>query len=73
MSPILHRDAVATEEDRPTLEAEAEGVAYVARWAESKEVVKAALVNIRKTVREIIEAVEEGAPQAKGPSDREAA
>ncbi len=35
--------------------------AYVARWAESKEVVKAALSNIQKTVRKIIDAVEGGA------------
>lgn len=87
---LLHRNAEATEADRPTLEAEAEGVAYavlsyfgvdaseysfayVARWAESKEVVRAALFNIQRTVRAIIEAVEDGAPQAERPSDREAA
>jgi hypothetical protein len=69
---LLHRDLAASEEDRPTLEAETEGVAYallsyfgvdaseysfayVARWAESKEVAKAALSNIQKAVRKIIE------------------
>ncbi len=87
---LLHRDLAASEEDRPTLEAEAEGVAYavlsyfgvdaseysfayVARWAESKEVAKAALSNIQKAVRKIIETVEEGAPQAKGTPNLEAA
>ncbi len=87
---LLHCSLVASEGDRPTLEAEAEGVAYavlsyfgvdaseysfayVARWAESKEVAKAALSNIQKAVRKIIETVEEGAPQAKGTPNREAA
>lgn len=46
---------------------------YVARWAESKEVVKAALSNIQTTVRKIIEAVEGGALRAEEKSDREAA
>jgi hypothetical protein len=72
---LLHRDAEASEADRPTFEAEAEGTAYavlsyfgidaseysfayVARWAESKEVVKAALSNVQRAVRTIIEAVE---------------
>ena len=87
---LLHRDAEASEEVRPTFEAEAEGTAYavlsyfgvdaseysfayVARWAESKEVVKAALSNIQRTVRTIIEAVEVGSTQAAGKPDREAA
>lgn len=87
---LLHRDSAATEEDRPTLEAKAEGTAYavlsyfgvdaseysfayVARWAESKEVVKAALANIQNAVRVIIEAVEDGAPQVEGTLGREAA
>ena len=87
---LLHRDSAATEEDRPTLEAEAEGVAYavlsyfgvdtseysfayVARWAGSKEVVRAALSNIQKTVRTIIEAVEEGGLETKETADRRAA
>ena len=48
--------------------------AYVARWAESKEVVKAALSNIQRTVRTIIEAAEGDAPQeAEGTLSREAA
>ncbi len=71
----LHRDAVGTEADRPTFEAEAEGTAYavlsyfgfdaseysfayVARWTESKEVVKTAISNIQKTVLVTVEAVE---------------
>ena len=87
---LLHRDLATSEEDRPTLEAEAEGVAYavlsyfgvdaseysfayVARWAESKDVVKAALSNIQKTVRTIIETVEDGNPREEGTPDREAA
>ncbi len=87
---LLHRDAGASEGDRPTLEAEAEGTAYavlsyfgvdasgysfvyVAHWAERKEVVKVALSNIQKAVREIIEAVEDGIPQGKEVSDHEAA
>ncbi|QIN78354.1 ImmA/IrrE family metallo-endopeptidase [Rubrobacter marinus] len=74
---LLHRDAEATEADRPALEAEAEGTAYavlsyfgidaseysftyVARWAERKEVVRAALSNVQRTVRTVIEAVEWG-------------
>jgi hypothetical protein len=87
---LLHRDATGSEEDRPTLEAEAEGTAYavlsyfgvdtseysfayVARWAESNEVVKAALSNIQKTVRKIIEAVEDGGPRAEVTTECEAA
>jgi hypothetical protein len=87
---LLHRDAGATEADRPTLEAEAEGTAYavlsyfgvdasgysfayVARWAESKELVKAALSNIQKTIRTIVEAVEDGSPRKEGAPEREAA
>lgn len=86
---LLHRDAVASEGDRPTLEAEAEGAAYavlsyfgvdvseysfayMALWAESKEVVRVALSNIQKIVRTVIEAVEDGSPQAKGAPEREA-
>lgn len=86
----LHRDADASEADRPAFEAEAEGAAYavlsyfgvdaseysfayVARWAESKDVVKAALAGIQKVVREIIQTVEGGAPRAKGTPEREAA
>lgn len=84
---LLHQDATVSEHDRPTLEAEAEGVAYavlsyfgvdasaysfayVARWAENKEVVKAALANIQKTVRAIIEAVEYGGRRADDTSER---
>ncbi|QIN84599.1 ImmA/IrrE family metallo-endopeptidase [Rubrobacter tropicus] len=87
---LLHCDAAASEEDRPMLEAEAEGVAYamlsyfgidasgysfayVARWAESKEVVRVALSNIQKTVRTIIEAVEDGDPRVEGAPELEAA
>ncbi len=87
---LLHGNAAVSEEDRPTLEAEAEGAAYavlsyfgvdasaysfayVARWAENKDVVKAALANIQKTVRTIIEAVENGGWRAENTSKREAA
>lgn len=87
---LLHRDAEATEADRPALEAEAEGTAYavlsyfgvdaseysfayVARWAESKDVVRAALSNLQRTVRTIIEAVEDGGPRKGGTVGREAA
>lgn len=87
---LLHYDAVASEADRPTFEAEAEGVAYavlsyfgvdaseysfayVARWAERKDVVKAALSNIQKTVRKIIEAVEDNASWGAKKPNREAA
>ena len=79
---LLHRDVAATEADRPTFEAEAEGVAYavlsyfgvdaseysfayVAHWAEQKEVVKAVLSSIQKTARTIIEAVEDGASETR--------
>lgn len=47
--------------------------AYVARWAESKNVVKTVLSNVQKAVRTIIEVVEDGCPQAKGTPEREAA
>ena len=47
--------------------------AYVARWAESKELVKAALSNIQKTVRRIVEAVEASGSQEKELRGREAA
>lgn len=87
---LLHGDPGATEADRPTFEAEAEGTAYavlsyfgvdaseysfayVARWAGSKELVKAALSNIQKTVRRIVEAVEENGSQETGTMRREAA
>lgn len=87
---LLHRDAVGTEADRPTFEAEAEGTAYavlsyfgvdaseysfayVARWAESKEVVKTALFNIQKTVRVIVEVVESRDARGDRAPDREAA
>jgi len=87
---LLHHDAVGTEADRPTFEAEAEGTAYavlsyfgvdaseysfayVARWAESKEVVKTALFNIQKTVRVIVEVVESRDAREDGATDREAA
>jgi hypothetical protein len=86
---LLHRDAPASEAERPTLEAEAEGTAYavlfyfgvdtssysfayVAHWAEQKEVVKAVLAGIQKTARAIIEAVEVSRPQAERCFDREA-
>ena len=87
---LLHGDPGATESDRPTFEAEAEGTAYavlsyfgvdvseysfayVARWAESKELVKAAISNIQKTVRRIVEAEEDNVPQGNRVSKREAA
>jgi antirestriction protein ArdC len=47
--------------------------AYVAHWAEKKEVVKAVLSNIQKAARQIIEAVEDGASEGKGTSGRGAA
>src|SRR5829696_6577073 len=84
---LLHRDARASETERPTLEVEAEGTAYavlsyfgvdasdysfayVAHWAEQKEVVKAVLSNIQKTTKAIIEAVEDGRQQAERYLDR---
>lgn len=87
---LLHRDVRATEADRPTFEAEAEGAAYamlsyfgidaseysfayVARWAESKEVLKAALSNIQKAVRTIVEAVENRDGREDGTPERAAA
>jgi antirestriction protein ArdC len=87
---LLHRDAPATEAERPTLEAEAEGTAYavlsyfsvdasgysfayVAHWAERKEVVKAVLASVQKTARTIIEAVEDGRSLVEEPPDRGAA
>src|SRR5215204_4284987 len=47
--------------------------AYVAHWAEQKEVVKAVLSNIQKTARAIIEVVENGASEVKVTADRGAA
>jgi antirestriction protein ArdC len=47
--------------------------AYVAHWAEQREVVKAVLSNIQKTAREIIEAVEDGHSEAKDAAGRGAA
>lgn len=47
--------------------------AYVARWAESKEVVKAALSNVQVVVRTIIGAVEDGDSREDGAAKREAA
>lgn len=87
---LLHQNADATEADRPTFEAEAEGTAYavlsyfgvdaseysfayVARWAESKELVKTTLSNIHRTVQLIVEAVEKLGVQENGASKREAA
>jgi antirestriction protein ArdC len=87
---LLHREAAATEADRPTFEVEAEGAAYavlsyfgihasgysfayIARWAKGKDVFKAALFNIQKTVRAIIGAVEDGGSQESESSKREAA
>ena len=87
---LLHRDAAATEADRPTFETEAEGTAYavlsyfgvdaseysfayVARWAGSKEVVKAALSKIQKTVRTMIETLEDSSPRATRRSELDAA
>ena len=86
---LLHRDMPSSEEERPTLEAEAEGTAYtvlsyfgvdassysfayVAYWAEHKEIVKAVLSSIQKTARAIIEAIEDGQPQADESLGREA-
>ncbi len=87
---LLHRDATVSEEDRPNLEAEAEGVAYavlsyfgvdaagysfayVAHWAEQKEVVKAILSRIQKAARTIIEAVDEDSLWAGDERDYRAA
>ena len=87
---LLHRAARASEAERPTLEAEAEGTAYavlsyfgvdtsdysfayVAHWAEQKEVVKAVISNIQKAAREIIEAVEDGASEVTVAADGGAA
>ena len=42
--------------------------AYVAHWAEQKEVVKSVLSSIQKTARAIIEAVEDGASEAERPT-----
>jgi predicted transcriptional regulator len=39
--------------------------AYVAHWAEQKEVVKAVLSNVQKTTRAIIEAVEDDRSRAE--------
>ncbi len=47
--------------------------AYVAHWAEQKEVVKAVLSNIQKAARAIIEAVEGGASEVKVTADSGAA
>jgi antirestriction protein ArdC len=47
--------------------------AYVAHWAEQKEVVRAVLSNIQKTARSIIEVVEDGASEVKVAADRGAA
>jgi antirestriction protein ArdC len=87
---LLHRDVPATEMERPTLEAEAEGTAYavlsyfgvdassysfayVAHWAEQKEVVKAVLAGVQKTAHAIIEAVEDGSLRVgKSPTRRAA-
>lgn len=91
---LLHRDAAATEADRPTFEAEAEGVAYavlsyfgvdigvdtseysfayVARWAESKEVVRISLSNVQRAVRVLVEAVEGTPPRVENAPDHRAA
>jgi antirestriction protein ArdC len=87
---LLHRDAPATEAERPTLEAKAEGTAYtvlsyfgvdasshsfayVAHWAEQKEIVKAVLAGVQKTAHAIIEAVENSWLQAEEDLDRGAA
>jgi hypothetical protein len=87
---LLHRDVPASEPERPTLEAEAEGTAYavlsyfgvdasdysfayVAHWAEQKEVIKAVLSNVQKTARSIIESVEDGVSAAEGATVRGAA
>ena len=87
---LLHRDAHASEADRPTLEAEAEGTAYavlsyfgvdasgysfayVARWAEKKEVVKAVLSKVQRTAHRIIGFVEDGRPRTQEAPDRGAA
>jgi hypothetical protein len=45
----------------------------VAHWAEQKEVVKAVLASVQKTARAIIEAVDDGRPQAERRFDRGAA
>jgi hypothetical protein len=44
--------------------------AYVAHWAEQKEMLKAVLSNIQKTARAIIEAVEDGPPRAEKSLNR---
>ena len=55
------------------IDASSYSFAYVAHWAEQKEVVKAALAGVQKTTHAIIEAVEEGLPQAEGTLARGAA
>jgi hypothetical protein len=47
--------------------------AYVARWAERKEVVKAVLCRVQRAAHEIIEAVDDGASEARVAPDRGAA
>ena len=47
--------------------------AYVAHWAERREIVKGALASIQRTAREIIEAIEDGWLRAEGSLDRGAA
>jgi hypothetical protein len=47
--------------------------AYVAHWAEQKEVVKAVLAGVQKTAHAIIESIEDSQPQADGSLDRGAA
>jgi hypothetical protein len=47
--------------------------AYVADWAEQKEVVKAVLSNVQMTAHAIIEAVEDGELHSDGSLDRGAA
>lgn len=85
---LLHRGMAASEADRPTLEAEGTAYAvlsyfgvdaseysfaYVARWAENKEVVKTALSSIQKTIRTIIEVVEDGGSQKDEVPEHDAA
>jgi hypothetical protein len=47
--------------------------AYVAHWAEQREVVKAVLAGVQRTAHAIIEAVEDGPPRAEKSLDRGAA
>lgn len=85
---LLHRNAGGTEADRPTFEAEGTAYAvlsyfgvdtseysfaYVARWAESKEVVRTSLSNVHRAVRVLVEAVKGAPPRVENAPDHRAA